>query len=282
MTDSLATARRLGRLTEPLAAAIYFSPEASEGYQALGLNYFEGYFCSRGAGLGKAPWSAIAAAFAAFKPAVVERAVTGGWEKTGPEPVLAARLAGATAQLERLLGAPGPEVSRATELLERAVDGVDPSGRPLYAGLTQLERPEDPWGRFWRAADRVREHRGDGHVNAWTPHLDSCEITTLSELCWDIPPRTYVYTRGYDEADVDAAYARLEARGLIADGTATDEGRALRSLIERTTDSADREVVVRLDNDADELFARLEPWSKAIVAGGGYPVDPSDLHGIDA
>lgn len=282
MTDSQNPARRLGRLIEPVAASIYFSPEASEGYTALGLNYFEGYFCSRGASLGKAPWSVIAAVFAAFKPAVVERAVTGGWEKTDPEPVLAARLAGATAQLERLLGPAGPEVARATELLERSVEGVDPSGRPLYAGLTQLPTPDTAWGRLWRAADRVREHRGGGHVNAWTAHFDSCEITTISELCWNMPPKTYVYTRGYDEADVDAAYARLTARGLIADGAVTDAGRELRSQVERTTDEGECEVMQRLGDDDDELCSLLEPWSKALVAGGGYPVDPSDLYGSDA
>src|SRR5919201_3881973 len=106
------TARKLRALVEPLAAAVYFAPEAQRRYESLGLNYFEGYFCSRGACLGKAPWSVIAAAFAAFKPAVVERAVTGGWSKTDPEPMLEARLAGATEQLTPLLGEPRTQVEK--------------------------------------------------------------------------------------------------------------------------------------------------------------------------
>lgn len=279
-TDLRATARRLRDLVEPIAAGVYFAPEAIDGYRNEGLDYFEGYFCSRGACLGKAPWSVVCAAFAAFKPAAVEAAVTSGWTKTDPEPMLAARRVGAEAQLQRLLGDPTADVTRATALLFELTDGVDPSGRMLYSGLSVLERPESPWGALWRAADLVREHRGDGHIAAWIPHLDSTEITVLTELAWRIPPRSYVYTRGWSEADVDAACARLQDRGLVDGDSFTAEGRKLRGAIERETDWAERELVERLGDRADELFGLLEPWSKAIVAGGGYPVDPSALRKV--
>jgi len=279
MTDLHATARRLRDHLEPIAAGVYFAPEAIEGYKELGLDYFEGYFCSRGACLGKAPWSVICAAFAAFKPEAVENAVTGGWSKTDPEPMLAARLAGAEAQLQRLLGDPTDEVAHATKLLYEMTDGVDPSGRMLYAGLSVLPRPESVWGNLWHAADLVREHRGDGHIAAWVGHVDSTEITVLTELAWGIPPRSYVYTRGWNEEEVDAAVERLEERGLLKDGALTPEGKALRKEIELQTDRAEREVVDRLGDRADELFGLVEPWSKAIVANGGYPIDFSQLRG---
>jgi len=276
--DISPVARRLRDLVEPLAANVYFAPEAIDGYRELGCNYFEGYFCSRSACLGAAPWTVVAATFAAFKPAVVERAVTSGWAKTDPGSILAVRLASATAAFERLIGDPPPELDRATELLEGSVDGADPSGRPIFSGLTMLPVPETPWGRFWRAADRVREHRGDGHVAAWAPLVDSCEITVMSELAWGIPPRTYVFTRGYDEADVDAAYERLESRGLVGSGALTSHGAELRSSIEDRTDESVRTVIDRLGEDADELFGILEPLTASVLAGGGYPVDPSRLH----
>jgi len=278
VVDLHPTARRLRDLVEPLAANVYFAPEAIDRYRELGCNYFEGYFCSRGACLGKAPAAVITAVFAAFKPSVVERAVAGGWAKTEPEQMLDARLAGAVVSLERLVGEPTASVERATQLLERALDGVDPSGRPLYSGLSALPVPDTPWGRFWRAADRMREHRGDGHVSAWTPEVDSCEITVLSELSWGLPPRTYVFTRGYDESDVDAATARLEERSLLSNGALTDQGRALRREIEDRTDRSVREVVDRLGDDADELLALLEPMTRAVLDGGGYPIDPNLLH----
>jgi len=277
--DFHADARRLRNLVEPLAAGVYFAPEAHERYSDLGLNWFEGYFCSRSACLGAAPWTVVTAAFAAFNPDAVRPAVTGGWEKSTPDALLAAREAGAVAQLERLIGAVAEpaDVARATEILYAATDGVDPSGRALYAGLSVLPRPASPLGALWRAADLVREHRGDGHIAAWIPHVDSTEITVLTELAWRIPPRSYVYTRGWSEPQVDAAYARLTRRGLVDDGGLTDAGRELREHIERTTDLAAGAVLRRIGDDTTELFALLEPWSAAIVAGGGYPVDPSRL-----
>jgi hypothetical protein len=272
-------ARALRNVTEPIAAGVYFAPEAHQGYEAQGLDYFEGYFCSRSACLGAAPWSVVCAAFAAFKPAAVESSVTKGWAKTTPAPMLAAREAGATAQLERLVGpAVDPaDVVRATEILFAASDGVDPSGRALFAGLSILDRPTTTFGALWRSADLVREHRGDGHIAAWIPHVDSTEITVLTELAWRIPPRSYVFTRGWNEAEVDAAYARLADRGLVADGGLTDAGTELRSHIERTTDESTSAVMERVGDDFDELIGLLTPMAEAIVTGGGYPTSPKNL-----
>lgn len=278
-SDFHQSARKLRNLTEPLAAGVYFAPEAHQGYTALGLNYFEGYFSSRGACLGRAPWSVIAAGFAAFKPAVVEQAITAAWSKSNPEELLAARERGATAQLERLVGpiAKPAEVERATELLLGLTKDIDPSGRALFAGLSALDPPTTPFGALWRAADLVREHRGDGHIAAWIPHVDSTEITVMTELAWDIPPRTYVFTRGWSEADVDDAYERLTDRGLIAEGALTDAGADLREQIEQATDRTTRTVIERLTPCRDELVALLAPWSAAMVEGGGYPVSPKNL-----
>lgn len=281
MSEFTRLARRLRSVIEPIAAGVYFAPEAQAEYGALhpDLNYFESYFCSRGACLGQAPWTVVTAAFAAFKPAAVESAVTGGWTKTSPTAILGARERGATAQLERILGpiATAADIERATQLLVASTEGVDCSGRMLFAGLSALDRPTTPWGALWRAADLVREHRGDGHIAAWIPYLDSTEITVLTELAWEIPPRSYVFTRGWDEAEVDAAYARLAARGLVADGAMTPAGVSLRDDIEQTTDEATRPVLDRLGDRAAELFDILGPWSEAIVAAGGYPASPKNL-----
>ena len=123
----------------------------------------------------------------------------------------------------------------------------------------------------------MREHRGDGHIAAWVPWFDSTEMTVLTEHYWGIPSRTYVFTRGWSPSDVDAAYERLEARGMIADGKLTPEGRDAREEIERTTDRAARVPVERLGDRAHELFELLAPMARAIVDGGGYPSDPTKL-----
>ena len=269
-------ARQVRNITEPIAASVYFSPEAMKGYEDLGLDYFQGYFCSRGACLGKAPWSVICAAFAAFNPAIVQSSVDAGWAVTEPQPLLAARLAGAEAQLQRLLGEPGPQVARATELLLNMVDGADRSGRMLFSGLSLLPQPTSPWGAMWHAADLVREHRGDGHIASWIPHLDSCEVTLLTELAWGLPPRSYSRTRGWADEDMDAGQERLQARGLLDGDQLTDAGRSLRASIERETDQTVRTVQERLGDDLDELVGIMSPWAKAVVAAKAYPVDPAN------
>lgn len=278
--DLSATARRLRDLVEPIAAAVYFAPEAQRRFEALGLNYFEGYFCSRSAGLGAAPWRVVSAAFAAFKPAVVERAVTGGWQKTTPDALLAARLDGAREQIERMAGEHAASCAAAADILLGLTDGLDLSGRALFAGLAGLPVPgaDDPVGRLWRAADLVREHRGDGHIAAWISAVDSTEATVLTELWWGIEPGSYVWTRGWDADDVAAARARLADRGLLdGDGALTAAGRDLREAVERRTDEAERDVIARLGDTADELFALLRPISRALVGKDGYPSAPDKM-----
>ncbi|HEY7440190.1 MAG TPA: hypothetical protein VIC35_12420 [Acidimicrobiia bacterium] len=285
MTESIgspeyhATMRRLGKLVEPVAAGVYFAPEAHDAYAEHGLDFFEGYFCSRSACLGDVPWTVVCSAFAAFKPAAVEAAVTSGKTKADARTLAAARLAGATAQLERLVGpvAEAGKVARATETLFELTDGIDPSGRALFAGLSSLPRPGTALGDLWRAADLVREHRGDGHIAAWIGRTNSIEITLLTELAWGIPAKSYVFTRGWSADEIDAASENLARRGLITEGALTASGRELRGDIERATDLAERELYERLDGRADELFELLQPLSSAIVAGGGYPTDPSNL-----
>lgn len=276
------TARRLRDLVEPLAAGVYFAPEALERYEALGLSYLPGYFCSRSACMGKVAPPVVTGAFGVFEPHLVERAVEEGWSKTEPEPILEARLAGAVEQLQRLVGDPDDNTRRATEILRGLTDGLSTAGRPLFAGLTSLPWPDDRgWGDLWRAADLVREHRGDAHTAAWTRHVKPVEITLLTERWWGIPLGSYVTTRGYGENAIEEGKAALAERGLLDGDELTADGDALREQIEIETDEAVHDVVARLDTltrgRADELFAVLEPSSKAVVAGGGYPVDPASL-----
>jgi hypothetical protein len=286
MSEGRPAARRLRDLVEPVAAGLYFAPEAIGAFEELGLNYFEGYFCSRSACMGRVPGSVVTAAFGHFAPDVVERAIESGSTKADLDAVLAARQRGAEAQLERLIGAvidvervtgPVVDIERATEILRSLTDGLNPAGRALFAGLTALPWPGTPYGDLWRAADLVREHRGDAHIAAWMGLADACEITLMTELYWGMPARSYVYTRGWSAEEIAAAAARLADRGILRDDQLTPEGRDLREEIEQRTDASEAEIMARLGDRKDELFGLLRPMAKAIVDGGGYPVDPSRM-----
>jgi hypothetical protein len=163
-------------------------------------------------------------------------------------------------------------------LLRRAGDAGTVEGRPLFAGLRSLGWPGDAIGDLWRAADLVREHRGDSHTMAWVTHgLNAIEVLLLTEAWWRMPFNTYMRTRAWPDDDVQATISDLRDRNLIDDSGLTEAGTDLRASIEEATDRGERGIVAALGDDADELFGILEPWSKAIVESGGYPTDPSQL-----
>ena len=276
--------RRLWDLIEPLASSVYFSPECHSNYEKLGLAGFgPGYFCSRAACMGQVPGEVVAATFAVFNPAIVIPAVTEGWSKTDAPTVLEARLDGQRIALQRMLGdtADPDRMKRATELMLRAGDAAPVAGRSLFAGLRSLGLPGDPIGDLWRAADVLREHRGDSHVLAWTAmHLSAVEIGLLTELWWHQKPGGYIRTRGWSADEITAGIASLRERGFLDGGdppSFTPAGEQLRAVVEEMTDGGETEVVAALADDAEELFELLAPWTNAILEAKGYPRDPAAI-----
>ncbi|HVN51279.1 MAG TPA: hypothetical protein VMT43_07595 [Acidimicrobiales bacterium] len=283
-------ARRLAAALEPVIGQVYFSPECHRAYEALGFSPSPGesggvampdgvaYFTSRGSALGQAPGELVASAFAVFNPAVVVPCVQRGWSLTDAPTIAGARLGGAVAQLARILGEQPEGVDQVRDLLLRACEPLRVEGRPLFAGVVAQGLPGDPLGDVFRAGDRLRECRGDSHTAAWVAAgFDATEIGLLTELYLGIPTRTYIRTRAWSDDQLDAAEARLTARGLLHDGAFTDAGRAAREEIERVTDAQMRPAVEALGDDAEELTGRLAEWSGAIRAAGGYPSTVAQL-----
>ena len=276
-------ARRLAGALEPFAGQVYFSPECHAAYESLGFSPSRGkagavalpdgpaYFCSRGSVMGQVPGELVASAFAVFNPAAVVPAVSFGWTLTDAATICDARTNGAVAQLARILGPHPDGVERVVELLLRANEPLRPEGRPLFAGLLSLGLPGDPLADAWRLADRLREYRGDAHTASWTAAgYDATEIGLATELFLGLPMRSYVRTRAWSDADLDAAVGRLEHRGVLADGAFTAAGREEREAIEQATDRQCRPIVDALGDDLDELLSILLPWGAAIRAAGGY------------
>jgi hypothetical protein len=288
---TLAPQRALAAALEPFTGQVYFSPECHDAYAALGFSASPGkmgevalpdgpaYFCSRGSVMGQVPGEVVAAAFGVFNPAAVVPAVSYGWTLVDAATIEGARTEGAVGQLRRILGEEPDGLDRGLALLRRATDGLRPEGKPLFAGLVGQGRPGSDLGEAWRLADQLREYRGDVHINAWaTAGFDATEIGLLTELYWGLPTRTYVRTRAWSDSDLDAAEERLHARGLMADGQMTDQGRAEREAVEASTDAACAPIVRNLGDDVDELVGILQGWSTAVQAAGGYPSSgPLDL-----
>ena len=286
-------ARSLAAALEPVIGQVFFSPECHAGYEKLGFSasprsFGNGvaapdgpaYFTSRGSLLGQVEPEVVASAFGVFKPAIVVAGVQRGWTLTDARTIFAARRAGAVAQLERVCAPATSEVTGAAALLERAAAPLAEPGRPLFAGLrAQWDDPADAWTRLFHLGDMLREFRGDAHVCVWsTAGVDAIEIGLLTEAYMGLPLRTYIRTRGWNDAELDRAVAALRDRGWLddADGL-TESGRAAREAMEDATDRAMTPAIEVLGDDVDELIGLLRPWGEAMRAAGGYIGGPVDL-----
>ena len=270
---------RAHRAVEPLHNQVYFSPEQDEYLTAVGLRPGRMcYFAGRAAAMGAVGPGTVVATFANFAPSLVARHVPRAWTLASPEQVLAARLDGARASLTRLLGgadaAAAPEVTELADLLREACTALTPEGRPLYAAHADQLWPEEPVLSLWHGATLLREHRGDGHIACLLRSRMSglASLVTHTFTRRGFTAAAAQATRGWSEEEWGAACARLTARGLVADGTLTEAGVAVRAEVEAGSDELSAAPWVHL---GPERTARVVGLGRALsgrlVANGAYP-----------
>jgi hypothetical protein len=269
-------ARRMWTLFEPVHVVTYFSPEARAAFEQAGLRgFWRGYFAGRAAPLGRVEAAPVTASFFTFAPPMVTRALPGVWSLITPADALTARSAGAVAALRRLLGERQAGLAAVADLLLRAADGLDCSGRVLAAANAALPVTGDgePLARLWQAATLLREHRGDGHFAALVAAgIDGCEALVL-RAGQDLAREQLQPMRGWTDEEWDEAAGRLAARGwLDQDGRLTPAGAAARQAVEDATDLAAARLWARLGADAtEELAAALAPVAVACAADLPFP-----------
>jgi hypothetical protein len=268
-------ARKMWRTLEPYHGIIYFAPEATAAYEALGVMGFDGYFASRAAPMGPVPAEVVVATFFNFNPAIVHHAIPAAWQAATPEQLLEARLNAAADTLRRAVGdlLDGPGVTRAAELARVATAACTPAGRPLYAGHASLPWPEEPPLVLWHAITLLREYRGDGHIACLVEAgLDGIDALVFHAASGDVPRGALQGSRHWDDAAWGAAVAKLGDRGWVQpDGSFTEAGAVLRQQIEDRTDALALPPWEALgEGGCDELRSLVRPLSKAIVAGGTF------------
>jgi len=133
------TARRIFDLLEPVCLVTFFADECNAEMAALGhRTYWDGYFASRAAPLGRVPAQVVHAAFYSFADGEAARHIPSAWETISPEASIAARQRGSTASLRRILGdelADSPGLARAADLTTKAATSAPTEGRMMYAGM---------------------------------------------------------------------------------------------------------------------------------------------------
>jgi hypothetical protein len=272
-----ATARRMWQALETLHSTVYFAPEPRDAYRRAGLRGgWMGYFASRSAAMGPVPAEVVVATFYNFHPRMVHRAIPDAWGFAPPATVLAARLEGADAALRRLLGGwvESPEATEAATLARRAMEGRDPSGRPLFAAHAALPWPEADHMVLWHAATLYREFRGDGHVACLLAEdIDGCQAHVLAAGASQLPGSFLRQYRGWSEEEWAAAAERLRDRGWVHDdGSLTPAGRTARDARESRTDDLSMAPWRELGEPAStRLLELLDRPVKLIVQNGGVP-----------
>jgi helix-turn-helix protein len=222
---------------------------------------------------GRAVGRLVVAAFGVFEPTFLAEAYELGRATASRDDVVAARLAGSTAALKEVLGA-DPEVGELADVLLEALDTLSSTGRPLFSGLRALPRPTSPHGRLWRAADMVREHRGDGHLAACVAAgLEPVAMNVLTELWVGYPLGSYTPTRGHSAPVIAAAVEDLRVRGLIEDDGLSPAGAALRDDIEKATDASQANLMVALGGRREWAIATAAKLSEKVVAAGVFKGD---------
>jgi hypothetical protein len=270
-------ARKMWRTLEPYHGLVYFAPEASAAYEALGVVGFDGYFASRAAAMGAVPPEVVVATFFNFNPDVVHRAIPGAWDVATPAQLLAARLEGIDAALRRATGhrLDDPGVARAAELSRTAAEACTAAGRPLYAAHAGLPWPEPAHLALWQAVTLLREFRGDGHIACLVDAgLDGIDALVLHAASGEVPRAALQTSRHWDDAAWDASVERLRARGLVdGEGAFTEAGAALRQHVEDRTDALALGPWAALGEEGcDELRSLVRPLSKGIVASGTFGI----------
>ena len=268
-------ARKMWRTLEPYHGLIYFAPEASAAYEALGITGRDGYFASRAAPLGAVPAEVVIATFFNFNPDIVRHAIPNAWEAATPAELLAARLGAADASLRRAAGEliDAPEIGRAAILARTATEACTLAGRPLFAAHAGVPWPEAPHLILWHAITLLREFRGDGHIACLVDAgLDGIDALVMHAASGEVPRAALQTSRHWDDAAWLAAAARLQDRGLVDGlGAFTETGAALRQHIEDRTDVLALAPWVALgEASCNELRSTVRPLSRAIVSSGTF------------
>jgi len=266
-------ARRLRDALEPIATQGWWSRAAGERMNALGIDFLPGYVWGRAASLGEPPPALVAATFGVFEPGLVGSVYDVGVASVARDDILAARADGGAASVGAV--ASDAECEAIAGPLLDALDGLDGLGRPLFSGLRSLPVPSSPGGRLWRAAELVREHRGDGHLAVLVcAGLDAAAANVFTERWLGFGLGEYSGTRGFGPEALAAAVRNLNERGWMDGDDLTNDGREARAAIEAATDESQASLIAVCGSELDDIVAGAAAISTRLVDARSFPADP--------
>ncbi|MGA0323205.1 MAG: SCO6745 family protein, partial [Ilumatobacteraceae bacterium] len=165
----------------------------------------------------------------------------------------------------------GSELAPLVDDLWRGVDAVGGEFRPLFAAHRAEPRPSDPALSAWRAANCLRELRGDVHWAICAAHdLNAVEVGLLHSAMVDRDEyggeEWIARSRGWDDDAIAHGWERLASKGWALQQQITDDGRAARHAIEQQTDELTSPAWMAVGEDSTRRFCdAIEVHESAIL-----------------
>jgi hypothetical protein len=128
---------------------------------------------------------------------------------------------------------------------------------------------------MWHGVTLLREYRGDGHIAALVAAgLSGIEaLVSHTATGKGFVPEFAMASRGWSQAEWDAAAAGLVARGLLGgDGALTAAGQELRERVEQETDRMAEPPWARLGEERTEELAQIgKALTRTVAMAGAFP-----------
>lgn len=273
--DWLDLTGRAGRAAHDVVGWLMWDQPAIDRYAALGVPNGVGWIVAwRMAALGRVTPAAAAATGYSIHPDVIAMVLAAYRDVTDEDAIRAVRDESAVTGLADIAPGLGEAMAPVADDLWRGVDSMHFGARPLFAAFRAEPRPgpDQPVLSAWRAANCLRELRGDNHwALCASEDLDEVEVGLLHSAMVD--PDEYgseewiARSRGNDDERIAHGWSRLEAKGFAADGALTDVGRDFRWELERRTDQLTAPAWQAAGEEATVAFCEaVEPHHEAIVA----------------
>ena len=272
-TEWQALTARAGLACHDLVGWMMWDPAAIAAYEALGVPNGAGWVVAwRVASLGDVSPAVASALTYSISPAIVEMVMGLARDTTTPSAILGVRDAAVEPGLDDIAPGLGAELAALSDDLWRGVDAMHFGAKPMFVAHREQPRPDRPSAlSAWLAANCIRELRGDNHWALCAAEgLDDVDVGLLHSAMIDVEEygseEWIARSRGADDAAVEAAWARLAARGLAAGGALTSAGRAFRLDLEERTDALTAAVWKEVGAESTQRFCELiEPHHQAFV-----------------
>ncbi len=242
MTDWPGLTARAGRAGHHLVAWLMWDLAAIKRFSELGVPNGAGWLIAwRVAPLGDLSPAAVAATTYSIHPDVMTAVLNVVRSSTSHDDIMRVLNESVTAGLEDVAPGLGDELAPLASDLWRGVDSVGGEFRPLFAAHRAEPRPSDPALSAWRAANCLRELRGDVHWAICATHdLNAVEVGLLHSAMVDREEyggeEWIARSRGWDDDAIAHGWERLTNKGWALDRQLNDTGREVRHAIEHQTD----------------------------------------------